>query len=213
MQLTANYIYTINLDQALLTYSIRPYTKIITRRIIINKPIHIYMTPPGPTIQSNERIHHTLLNLWTLPLNLGQVQHMITVRYRASRSTACINFARRLQSIYNARRRTLTSSFEMSVGTRVINPVESLQILQYRLPYKGGAKNPLFGSKPLSLFLRSRFRLSRFWIFVFRSSSLQSQCCNYAHFDFVPHYTVLVPPFLTQSCNTMPLLTSMDLNT
>ena len=83
--------------------------------------MHIIMCTRSvePTIQSNECILHTWLILRALPLNLGQVQRVTTIRYQASGSTVYVNFAPRLQSRYNARRRTLNNGFEMSVGTRV----------------------------------------------------------------------------------------------
>ena len=106
----------------ILWHSTRPCTN-------VNQPNLSHLSPPrahNTTKRPTKRMHRTWLNFRALLLNLGQVQHAITIRYRAFRSTTCINFARCLGSMVNARRRTLTGGFQYRSGTCVTNPMESL---------------------------------------------------------------------------------------
>ena len=86
---------------------------------------------------------------------------MIVVEYRASRSTLCIDFTRCLQSMYNTRRRTLTSGFGMG-------PQATCRFLYGIAPPPG---NTTYGrqavrngrmvfNNPRSLFIWSWFRFS-----------------------------------------------------
>ena len=74
-------------------------------------------------------------------LNFVQILRAITVRYQASRSTTCIDIARGLWSMINARWHTLEVVFPEPLEPRVGPSMESLRNFQYHFLYKSGAMN------------------------------------------------------------------------